>query len=194
MVNYIKRNWFYKSGIILVIVSSFMIISNRVLIIKKISTENKIIESIIETDDKKVNNYNNNYVGILDIPKINLKKGLVNVSSKYNNVNKNIQVISSDISNIETESIILAAHSGSGYKAFFKNLHKLEIDDLASIYYAGKKYNYIVTDIFTELKDGDIELPKDNNLLILTTCYNKEKQLVVILEKVYDIIERHHVE
>ena len=186
MVTFIKRNIFYKVGFLLIIISCLLVISNQVLVIEKIITEEKIIDNIINTDNKKVNNYKSNYVAVLEIPKISLKKGLVDINSKYNDVDKNIQIISSDIANIEKESIILAAHSGSGYKAFFKDLYKLEINDLASIYYNSKKYNYFVTDIYTELKDSDIEIPVSNNLLILTTCYGKDEQLVVILEKDYE--------
>ena len=63
-------------------------------------------------------------------------------------------------------------------------MHKLEINDLANIYYNSKKSTYLVTDIYTELKDSDIEIPVSNNLLILTTCYGKDEQLVVIASQI----------
>ena len=101
---------------------------------------------------------------------------------------KNVQILSNDISNIEKETIILAAHSGSGYKAFFKDLDKLELGNEAHMYYNNKKFNYIVSDIYIEKKDGNIEVPASHNLLLLTTCYGKDRQLIIILEKDYGFV------
>lgn len=143
--------------------------------------ENKIVDDIV--NNKQSNTRNTNYIAVLEIPTINLKKGLVHINSKYNHVDKNIQIISGDIYNLESNSIILAAHSGTGYKAFFKNLYKLELGNYAHVYYNNKKFNYIVSDIYAEKKDGNIEIPASNNLLVLTTCYKGNKQLVVILQR-----------
>lgn len=178
-----KKNLFYKIGILLIIVSGLILFSSKVIVIKKNISENRKINNLITGDNKKNINYEDDYIAVLEIPKINLRKGLVDINNINNNVDKNVQIISSDISRIDSSNIILAAHSGSGYKAFFKNLHKLELGDIASIYYDGKKYNYFVDNIYLEIKDGDIEISNYSNSLILTTCYGKDKQLVVILKQ-----------
>ena len=53
-------------------------------------SEDEGIEEPIE-ESKEQTNYN--YIGILEIPKINLKRGFLDLNSKYNNVNYNITVI-----------------------------------------------------------------------------------------------------
>lgn len=46
--------------------------------------------------------YTKYYVGTLEIPKINLKKGFLNIDSPYNNVNRNVTVIKSALSRLFT--------------------------------------------------------------------------------------------
>lgn len=52
--------------------------------------ENQKEDKQENTTTSKVTNYN--YIAILEIPSINLKRGLVDPNSKYNNVNYNIQI------------------------------------------------------------------------------------------------------
>ena len=49
-------------------------------------------EEVKEEEEPIVNNYSNYFIGILDIPKINLSRGFVNPSSSENNVDKNIEI------------------------------------------------------------------------------------------------------
>ena len=187
MIKFLEKIRFHNFCILLLVISGFVLITNKVIVVYKDKTKEIIIDDIVH-NNTGIRKYKSDYVGVLEIPRINLKKGLFDINSKYNNVDKNIQVLSSDISNIETETIILAAHSGSGYKAFFKNLDKLVIGDIAHIYYNRNKYRYVVSKIYTEVKDGNIEISDNSNLLVLTTCFGKDKQLVVMLEKDYDFI------
>ena len=83
--------------------------------------------------------------------------------------------------------IVLAAHSGPGYIAFFNDLDKLELNDTVNLTYNNKKLVYKVTNIEEQPKDGTIEINKtDKQRLILTTCSKKDKtkQLVVITKKI----------
>lgn len=76
------------------------------------------------------------YVAVLKIPSIGLEKGLVSKDSYYNNVNKNIKILDeSDMPDKENGNVILAAHSGNGRTAFFKNLNKLKKDNIVSVFY-----------------------------------------------------------
>ena len=128
---------------------------------------------------------NINYVAILEIPSIKLKQGLVSKNSKDNNVNKNIQILTtSDMPDKEKGNTILASHSGTSSISYFKKLDKVKNNDLIYFYYNNIKYTFQVSKIYKENKDGDIWIQKDNSktTLTLTTCSSKEKnkQLVVI--------------
>jgi LPXTG-site transpeptidase (sortase) family protein len=127
-------------------------------------------------------NKDNNYLAILEIPKIKLKRGFYNIDSKDNNVKKNIQVLKFGINNI-----ILAAHSGNSSNAYFKDLYKLELSDLVNIYYQDIIINYKIVNIFSVDKKGYIDIDNKylNDTLILITCNQKDKtkQIVIICER-----------
>ena len=128
------------------------------------------------------------YLGVLEIPKIHFKRGYFDFANENNTVEKNIQLINTTTPDIENGNIIFAAHSGTGYKAFFKNLDKLSLKDEIYLYYKENKYTYEVVNIYTEDKNGYIDIQKDPNqkTLTLTTCKpnTKDKQLVVIANQI----------
>lgn len=130
-----------------------------------------------------------NYIAMLEIPKIDLKRGLVAKDSYANRVSRNIQILKeSTYPNVERGNFILAAHSGSGYIAFFRNLYKLEKGDTASVYYKDKKYTYEIKNIYLQDKIGKLIIYRDKTKTTLTmiTCTknNKKKQTVYIAELV----------
>lgn len=130
---------------------------------------------------------NYNYIGILEIPKINLKRGFLNLDSKYNNVNYNITIINgSSFPNIDKSNLILAAHSGICSICYFDNLYKLSVGDIAYIYYNGVKYTYSITNIYNVEKTGKVSIYRntDKKTLTLITCTrnSKTEQTVYILE------------
>lgn len=127
------------------------------------------------------------YIGYLEIKKINLKQGLVSKNSYYNNVKYNIQMLTtSDYPDKQFGNVILAAHSGSGYIAFFKNLYKLSKGDEAIIYYKNYTYKYKIVNIYNVAKTGKVKINRDvqKTTLTLITCTYKSKtqQTVYILE------------
>lgn len=137
-----------------------------------------------------IDNYNviedtkqEDYIAVLEIPSINLKKGLYAIDSKNNNVNKNIEIIdSSDMPDITNGNFILAGHSGTGRIAFFDNLDKLIVDDIIIVYYKNIKYIYQINNIESIVKDGTIEIKREfESMITLTTCNqaNKNEQLVI---------------
>lgn len=137
-----------------------------------------------------IDNYNviedtkqEDYIAVLEIPIINLKKGLYAIESKNNNVNKNIEIIdSSDMPDITKGNFILAGHSGTGRIAFFDDLDKLIIDDTIIVYYKNIKYIYQINNIESIVKDGTIEIKREfESMITLTTCNqeNKNEQLVI---------------
>ena len=130
-----------------------------------------------------------NYLGILEIPKINLKNGFYNLNSIYNNVDSNVTIINgSTYPDEENNNLILAAHSGNCSYCYFDNLYKLELADKAYLQYKNKKYTYEIVDIYDVEKDGTVAIYRDydKNCLTLITCTRNSntKQTVYILEQI----------
>lgn len=151
----------------------------------KVDIDEEEIKEQPKQEEKKTSNYN--YIGVLEIPKINIKRGFLNVKDKGNNVNKNLQVIKgSDMPNVKNGNLIIAAHSGNSYISYFKNLHKLSNDDVAYVYFNNIKYTYKVAGKYDAEKNGKVTIHRDNkkNTLTLITCSqtDKTKQIVYILE------------
>lgn len=153
--------------------------------------EDLIEEEIIEEqpiEDKKEEPIINNeqYIGVLEIKKINLTRGFYSKNSRLNNVNKNIQILnSSDMPDIENGNVIIAAHSGNSSISFFRNLPKLNVDDNAIIYYQGKTYIYKLVNNYEIEKTGTANIKRNinkNSLTLITCKHNSNKQLVYIFE------------
>ncbi len=133
--------------------------------------------------------YSKYYVGYLTIPKIDLKKGFTDINNKYNNVNRNIQVIKpSSYPDIDKGNFIIAGHSGSSSVSFFKDLYKLELEDEITVTYGGIEYKYKIKNIYTDIKDGDVAIRRNKNITTLTliTCTKGDKttQTIYICELV----------
>lgn len=132
---------------------------------KNTKKENKIIENNTENQT--------NYFAFIEIPKINLKQGLVRQDSEENNVDMNIQTIyPSDYPDVPNGNLILAAHSGSSNIAYFKHLYKLNNDDKVYIIYNNEKYIYNIVNIYTAPKNGKVSIYRnaDKTVITLITC------------------------
>lgn len=131
----------------------------------------------------KNSNYNKNYVGYIEIPKINLNQGLVNLKNKNNNVNKNIQTIyPSDWPNVTGGNLILASHSGTSWVSYFKNLYQLNTGDTINIYYNNTKYTYKIVNIYDVPKNGEVAIYRDTETTTLTliTCTKNSDTLQTV--------------
>ena len=151
----------------------------------KVDIDDEDTQEQLKQEEKKALNYN--YIGVLEIPKINIKRGFLNINDKGNNVNKNLQVIKgSDMPDVKNGNLIIAAHSGNSYISYFKNLYKLSNDDVAYVYFNNIKYTYKVAGKYDVEKTGKVVIHRDNkkNTLTLITCSqtDKSKQIVYILE------------
>ena len=126
---------------------------------------------------------NNNYVGYLEIPKINLKQGLVDLNNPNNNVNKNIQTIyPSDWPDVENGNLILAAHSGTSSISYFKHLYQLSTNDTVSVYYKGTKYTYKIVNIYNVPKNGQVAIYRNTHTTCITliTCTKNSDTLQTV--------------
>lgn len=142
-------------------------------VVEDITQENKFVE----VENKNISKTNYNYIAVLEIPKINIKRGL-SQEKYYNNVNRNVEILKgSDMPNISKGNFILAGHSGSGRVSYFKNLDKLVIGDISYIYYGGIKYTYKVTNIYDIEKKGTLENYVDDKI--------KNKKILINLIKKY---------
>ena len=157
---------------------------NEILVNEYINSDfnKKIVSKINNTENKE------EYLGIIEINKIKLKKGFYRKNSSKNIINQNIMLLSESIMPDKDNSIIyLAAHSGTGYLAFFKDIDKLTNQDIINLYYQDKKYTYLVTDIYEYPKNGQIIVNRNihESYLVLTTCsHNKNMQLVIISKQI----------
>ena len=144
---------------------------------------NTKVEKPKETTTKK----DNYYIGYLEIPKVNFKRGFVDINSKDNNVGKNITIISgSKYPNVDKGNFIIAGHSGTGIHSYFKNLYKLSTGDKAYVYYKNVKYTYKIVKIYKQPKNGSVSIYRNYNktTLTLVTCTKNDKksQTVYIAE------------
>lgn len=147
-------------------------------------TENleEIDEGYLSSYDEDIiyhSKYVNDYIGILDIDRLNVHRGFVSPDSEFNSVKYNVMVINgSNMPNVKNGNLILAAHRGNLAVAFFNELYRLELNDVASITYNNKKYNYKLVNFYLEDKDGKVTIKRDKNKNILTliTCTKGDKQ------------------
>ena len=151
--------------------------------------EELIEEEVVEQEEKKETTTPTiNYIAVIKIPKIGLEKGLAGKGSYWNNVNRNIEILSeSDMPDVENGNVILAGHSGNSGVSYFRKLNKLENDDTVSIVYNGKEYKYKMVNSYEIEKNGYAHIVRnaEKSTLTLITCkHNTNKQIVVICELV----------
>jgi len=197
-----KKSWFIIIGSLIIVLGFSLLSFDFIKPYVDENTEEKSLEQfyikeeqIIDKNDKTTSDevekekkpkVKYNYIAVLKIPKINLEKGLVEKSSKYNNINYGVQILKeSDSPDVINGNVILAAHSGTANISYFRNLDKIDLGDDAIIYYQGNTYNYKVVKKYDVDKTGKINIKRDRNTSTLTliTCrHNTDKQIVIILE------------
>ena len=190
------------AGVILIISGIPLLLSNYIkekrdvvfsemnLVLSEINTrdiENVEEEPAVEEPTEEVKEDNNNYIyeeylGVLDIPKINFYKGFC-----LNNVQFNLFVLKeSDYPDVVNGNLIIAGHSGNYSNSYFNDLYKLSIDDTVTVHYQGKDYIYKITKIYNEKKTGTVRILRNRNKTSLTliTCTNGDNyhQTIYIAE------------
>src|SRR5574344_698190 len=125
-------------------------------------------------------------MAILEIQIINLKKGLVDINSSSNNVNKNIYTLKESTfpKDNEDSHIILASHSGNSSISYFRNIIKLNINDRINLYYQNNLYKYDVIKKYEIEKTGklNIDLTNNSDLTLVSCISNTNKQIVILAE------------
>lgn len=172
-----------------------VVFSEMNLVLSEINTrdiENVEEEPAVEEPTEEVKEDNNNYIyeeylGVLDIPKINFYKGFYSKTSSLNNVQFNLFVLKeSDYPDVVNGNLIIAGHSGNYSNSYFNDLYKLSIDDTVTVHYQGKDYIYKITKIYNEKKTGIVRILRNRNKTSLTliTCTNGDNyhQTIYIAE------------
>lgn len=146
----------------------------------------KIENNSTQTETKKEESNLYEYIAILRIPKINLKRGLVDKNSKYNDIKYNIMIHkSSDSPSEEGGNLILLAHSGNSNISFFKYLYKMKLDDIIYLDYNNNTYKYKLINIYDIEKNGKAPIRKNttkSSITLITCRNNTNKQIVLIGE------------
>ena len=195
------------AGVILIISGIPLLLSNYIkekrdvvfsemnLVLSEINTrdiENVEEEPAVEEPTEEVKEDNNNYIyeeylGVLDIPKINFYKGFYSKTSSLNNVQFNLFVLKeSDYPDVVNGNLIIAGHSGNYSNSYFNDLYKLSIDDTVTVHYQGKDYIYKITKIYNEKNTCIVRILRNRNKTSLTliTCTNGDNyhQTIYIAE------------
>ena len=129
------------------------------------------------------------YLGVLEIPKIGLKRGFYNINSRYNDIQYNVTMVKgSTLPDVKNGNLILMAHSGWATISYFEYLYNLSLGDKAYVTYKGKKYTYKLVKVYDVVKNGKVKIVRsyDKTTLTLITCTrnNDKAQTVYILELV----------
>lgn len=156
----------------------------------------KLEDEIIETpqkeieEEKPVPKEKIDYIAVLEIPKIKLKRGIVDKNSSYNNVNRNIYTLKETTMPDEEDNshIMLASHSGNSYISYFKNLNKLNLNDEVYFFYKNNKYVYKVIKKYEVEKTGTVKLSKKSSSdITLITCVSGTNNQIVLVANLESI-------
>lgn len=159
--------------------------SNDFPVVLDKSNEKKDDENNLGTESKVLKNevLEDEYLGIISIPKIGLRKKLYDIGSYRNDVDRNIEILaSSKMPDVMGGNFILAAHNGNTSLGYFRDLHRLKVGDEVTIDYKNKNYVYEVSKIYDVLKTGKVAIKRDKSqsTITLITCLGNDRQLVVI--------------
>jgi len=127
----------------------------------------KAIDAFMNNDISSFTDDRYSYNSILEIPSINLKRGILDMSSKYNDAKYNIELVKK-----EEDVIVLASHNGNSYNSYFGKLVNLGLGDVINYYDNGQVYEYIYSDTYEIKKNGYADIYRKNGekAIILCTC------------------------
>lgn len=147
----------------------------------KIKKEDLKLESNNKTKTNDIE-----YIAVLNIPKIELKRGLVNFTSKLNDIKFNIEILDNSLQTDDYHQVILAAHSGDSDISYFNNLENLIAGDSIILDYNGYSNIYRVSSIYETKKTGKIAVPSyEEDTIILITCKNNTDMHLVVVAKLF---------
>ena len=123
------------------------------------------------------------YLGVLEIPRIGLKRGFYSEDHKLNNIEHNVTLVQgSDLPDVSNGNLILIAHSGDSYISYFAYLYMLEIGDDCYILYNHQAYHYRIVNIYNVEKNGIVNIDRnyDKSTLTMITCTKNSDSLQTV--------------
>lgn len=159
---------------------------NNTSIVNETEIEEEVEEEKPKEEENKNVSNNINYTAIIEIPKINLKRGVVDSTKNFKSINYAISVDSISKYPNEIGNFILYAHSGTSNISFFRNLNKVNINDKVYVYYNGIKYEYEIFkkyDIEKTGKAGILTTNSEKYITLITCNPNKKGYQVVVIGK-----------
>lgn len=146
-----------------------------------IEEENTVV--LLEETKKEIKKVDIKYTAVLEIPSINLKRGVVDSTKNFNSINYAISVDKYSNYPNKAGNFILYAHSGNSNISYFKKLIDVEINDNVFVYYKGIKYNYKIFSKYNIEKTGKANVlsSNENKYITLITCNQKRKGYQVVL-------------
>lgn len=163
--------------IIIIILSLSIIIIHYFQIYTDKTKNTKAIEAYLTNKIDNTYDEKYRYNALIEIPSINLKRGVLDINNPYNKAKYNIELVKED-----SNTIVLAAHNGEYYNSYFGNLSKLELGDIIKYYEDGNIYEYIYSDSYEIKKDGyaDLYYKNDKKSIILITCKDNTDDAQVV--------------
>ena len=130
------------------------------------------------------------YYGVLEIPRIGLKRGFYNVGSKYNDIQYNVTLVEGSVPPSEgVGNLILMAHSGDAYISYFAYLYLLGVGDDCYITMSGVQYHYRIVNIYNVNKSGLLMLDWNKNkktLTMITCTKNSDTQQTIYIAELVE--------
>ena len=175
LLSYKIYNYYYEKKDVDVI-NSYIEETSRI-------TEEENIAVPLEETKSEIKKVDIKYTAVLEIPSINLKRGVVDSTKNFNSINYAISVDKHSNYPNKVGNFILYAHSGNSNISYFKKLIDVEINDNVFVYYKGIKYNYKIFNKYNIEKNGTVNVlsSNENKYITLITCNQKRKGYQVVL-------------
>lgn len=192
-----RNNIIVLLSIILITICLFIKINDSYRQVKEEQNEQNAINELIDnkvdtTIENKVklnHNMNNktnnkyNYIAVLEIPKIGLKRGLVMATKNFKSINYAVSIDNNSKFPDKIGNFILYAHSGNSKMSYFDNIKKLTNNDVVKVYYENVWYTYQIFDKYEITKGTNLKIYNDseNKYITLVTCSQEDKSKQIIL-------------
>lgn len=182
-------------GTILIILSIILLIKNKVedtlagiasnKILNIIESKTSINEEVTNEEEMKtINIDNNDYIGIINLPSLNIKLPVMSETSYHKLTISPCRYYGS----VYTNDLIICAHN---YTNHFRNLNKLKQDDIIIFTDTSNKDYIYEVKLIEELAPTDITnmIENDFDLTLYTCNYDGSKRITIRCKRVYNYIK-----
>lgn len=165
--------FFYKEKLVVILSIILILLGITYFVIKIYNYYNDYqnnkdsVEAYINKEIDVIKEEKYQYSSVLEVPSVNIKRGVLNINNQYNDAKYNIELIKEN-----ENTIILAAHNGNNPNSYFGNLKNIELGDEIKYYKDGIMYTYIYSESYDIRKSGyaDIYRNRNKKSIILITC------------------------